>query len=67
MVLPRIPLVAEQEVMLDKESAEVRLPLSLRVTTSVRTPGEYLTNYNNQPLIVLILDVYLRRTLHGSR
>ena len=27
----------------DKESAEVRLPLSLRVTASVRTPGEYLT------------------------
>ena len=48
----------------DKESAEVRLPLSLRVTTSVRTPGEYSHNYNNQPLIVLILDVYLRRTLH---
>ena len=27
----------------DKESAEVRLPLSLRVTASVRTPGEYFT------------------------
>ena len=48
----------------DKESAEVRLPLSLRVTASVRTPGEAPHNYNNQPLIALILDVYLRRTLH---